>query len=335
MGGLGEIVDNKLRVYFTIDTETSIGGAWETGGSPVALERTVFGEVGSRCYGIPLIMDILEEFGFHGTFFVEVFCSSSLGLSGLASVFDVLQKRGHDVQLHLHPVQRFYAEYVKGGPRREQDLLFQLSPAEQRQLIADGVSIFRHLSGRMPRAFRAGCYGASEATLAALREHGVVIDSSYNLAFLDKTCGFRNRPLNAPVLLEGVYEFPVTNFVSGGGGYKPLEISAVSVSEIIGAIRNLRQAGCRDVVLVFHSFSFLKERDSRFEKCRPDAVVIRRFRRLCSELARLRDEVQVSILGDADVSAIRAPGSQTVPKAPWVRSAMRKVVQGVNLIPWV
>ena len=41
--------------YITIDTETSIGGAWRNPAyEPLSLERTVFGQVGSKCYGIPL-----------------------------------------------------------------------------------------------------------------------------------------------------------------------------------------------------------------------------------------------------------------------------------------
>jgi hypothetical protein len=325
----------KVRVYFTIDTETSIGGAWRNAGPPLPLTRTVFGQNGSGSYGVSLIMDILEEHGFAGTFFVEVFCSYHLGLEEVAKVFQCIQKRGHDVQLHLHPVHRFYWEFLQGQPLREKDLMFQFPAEEQRQLIHDGIALFRQLSGNTPRAYRAGCYGASEVTLAALRENGVLIDSSYNLAFLDRTCGFRLRPLNAPRVLEGVTEFPVTNFRSGAGAsYKPLEISAVSAVEILSTIRSLREAGCSDAVLVFHSFSFLKNRGTRFEHCRPDRIVIHRFRRLCLELSRMRDEVEVCVLGNADLSRVPVPQPQVVPSLGWLRPTMRKMVQGFDRIPW-
>jgi hypothetical protein len=73
--------DDKTRVYFTIDTETSMGGAWRNAAyAPLPTTRTIFGDLGSRSYGVPLIMDILEEYGFAGTFFVEVFCAHHLGL---------------------------------------------------------------------------------------------------------------------------------------------------------------------------------------------------------------------------------------------------------------
>ena len=333
---VAEIVAKKLKVYFTVDTETSMGGAWKNAGpGPLPLARTVFGENGTGSYGIPLIMDILEEHSFRATFFIEVFCSYLLGFEEVRKVFQAVQLRGHDVQLHLHPVQRFYRDFLQGQPRREKDLMFQFPPEEQRALIREGVELFERLSGKAPRAFRAGCYGASEATLVALRENGVLIDSSYNLAYLDQTCGFRRRPLNRPETIEGVLEFPVTNFQSGSGGFKPLEISAVSVSETLATIRALRKAGGRDAVLVFHSFSFLKNRGVRFENSRPDRIVIRRFRKLCAELAKMSDEVEVALLGDADVSRPHIAGSHLVPSVGWIKPALRKAVQGLDRIPWI
>ena len=326
----------KLRVYFTIDTETSLGGAWHNGAGPIPFAKPVWGICGSEKYGITLIMDILEEHGFTGTFFVEVFCSYLLGASELQPVFRCIQSRGHDAQLHLHPVYRFYHDAVQGHPRREQDLMFQLPAAEQRKLIEEGVRLFQQLSGKAPRAYRAGCYAASEVTLAALKESGIAIDSSYNLSALDKTCGFRYRPLNAPRVIEGICEFPVTNFVSGPlRAYKPAEISSVSVPEIFAMLVGMREAGCCDAVLVFHSFSFLKNRGGRLEAARPDGIVLRRFRHLCRELAQRKDEFEVAVLGEAPIERARAAQPQIVPSLGWLLPGLRKGVQAWNRIPWV
>jgi hypothetical protein len=278
-------------------------------------------------------MDILEAHGFTGTFFVEIFCSYLLGFEPIAKVFRAIKSRGHDIQMHLHPVYRFYRDYLESGRRREQDLMFRFSGDEQKLLIIEGINLFRQFAGVPPKAYRAGCYGASELTLRALREGGVLVDSSYNLSYLGRTCGFQNRPLNAPIELEGVREFPVTNFRSGSG-YKPLEISAVSVSEIMVTLRSLIQRGCGHAVLVFHSFSFLKHRGVRFEHCRPDWIVMRRFRRLCQELSRLKDEIEVGVLGDVDISRI-SPQPQVVPSVGWVRPVVRRAIQGLDYIPWL
>ena len=298
-----------IRVYFTVDTETSMGGAWSNPSyTPLPLDCTVFGKYGSRLYGVPLIMDILEAYGFRATFFTEVFCAYNVGYEPVAAVLRSIQARGHDAQIHLHPEQRFYRDYVQGGKRREEGLMFAFPAAEQCELIREGIALFRELSGKTPTAYRAGCYGGSEVTLKALRENGIAIDSSYNLAYRGNTCGFKTEVLNAPVIMEGIYEFPVTVFrVSGVPGHKPLEISAVSVGEIIATIRHLQKAGCRDVVLVLHSFSLLKNAGVRYESCRPDNLVIRRLKKLCGILSELRGEVEVCILGETPRRFPRRP----------------------------
>jgi len=327
----------NMRVYITVDTETSLGGAWRNASyAPLPLDLTVFGKCGSQCFGIPLIMDILEEFGFRATFFTEVFCSANVGIENLEKVFQCIQARGHDAQLHLHPVQRFYSSFLAGAARREVDLMFQLPLAEQGELIREGINLFQQLSGKLPRAYRAGCYGASEVTLKALKTNGIEIDSSYNLAYLGTSCGFRTECLNAPTIIEGIYEFPVTVFHPvGSAGCKPLEISAVSVAEVMTALQSLQRAGCRDIVLVLHSFSLLKNLGLRFENRRPDRIVIRRLRNLCAALWKLKGEVDVCVLGEADLSCIQIPQPQMVPTVGWLQPPMRKFVQGFNLIPWV
>lgn len=332
-GGAAE----KTRVYITIDTETSLGGAWRHAHyEPVSLDRSVYGKIGDRLYGIPLIMDILEEYGFRGTFFTEVLCSYFVGREEVAGVLRSISDRGHDGQLHVHPVYRFYKDFKEGKGRREVDLHFRLSLDEQREIIASGVELFRQMSGRSPRAFRAGCYGAAESTLIALREKGISIDSSYNLAYLGSTCGFETPGLNAPAVLQGVCEFPVSVFrVRGAGGFKPLEISAVSVSEILATIAGLRQAGCLDVVLVLHSFSLLKNIGLRFEECTPDRMVIRRLRKLCAALRERHDEIEVRVLGEVDPKTLRIPQPNVIPTVGWFRPAVRKAAQAVNRLPWL
>ena len=327
----------KMRVYFTVDTETSMGGAWQNSQySPLPLERSMLGLYNSRFYGIPLLMDILDEHGFRATFFTEVFCGYLVGFDEVEKVFRLIRDRGHDAQLHLHPVFRFYRDFLQGMPRREIDLMFRLSSDEQRALVREGVELFCQLNGKPPRAYRAGCYGASEVTLRALRENGVKIDSSYNLAFLGKTCGFQVSPLNAPTMLEGLHEFPVTVFRgAAASGTRSLEIHAVSVKEVLATIRGLQEVGCSDVVLSLHSFSLLKNLGVRYENYRPDNIVIRRLRKLCAVLSEMSSEVEVGVLGELDLASIPVPQPQVVPFVGWLQPGMRNIVQLVNRIPWV
>jgi hypothetical protein len=328
---------DQLRIYITVDTETSMGGAWTNPAyAPLPLSGPVFGEYRAKFFGIPLIMDILEEYGFRATFFTEVFCGHILGYDQVEKTLGLIKERGHDPQLHLHPIYRFYRDALAGGPRREIDLMHQLPESEQHDLIGEGVALFKKLSGVSPRAYRAGCYGGSETTLRALASHGIQIDSSYNLAYLNSTCGFKTPFLNAPALVGGVCEFPVTVFrVAGFSRYKPLEISAVSVAEILETIRQLRRAGCRDVVMVLHSFSLLKNQGIRYEGRRPDHIVIRRLKNLCAALVSLKAEVAVTTLGNADVRACALGQPQIAPALGVLRPAVRKLVQAANRLPWI
>ena len=314
-----------------------MGGAWRNPDyAPLPLDSTIFGKLNSEYYGIPLLMDILDEHGFRATFFTEVFCGYNVGFDDVERVFRCINDRGHDAQLHLHPVQRFYSDFRRGMPPRERDLMFELPLDEQRALIAEGVALFRQLCGKSPRAYRAGCYGASEATLTALRENGIQIDSSYNLASLDASCGFTERPLNAPLVINGVYEFPLTVFrVPGVAGYKPMEVSAVAAGEMIGTIRSLKQAGCRDAVLSLHSFSLMKNLGLRHENTRPDRIVIQRLRNLCAALSEARDEIEVGVMGELDLSSVVLPQPQTVPSVGWLKPAARKLTQAANRLPWL
>ena len=123
--------------------------------------------------------------------------------------------------------------------------------------------------------------------------------------------------------------------MAGASGYKPLEISAVSVAEMMEAIRQLRRAGCRDVVMVLHSFSLLKNQGIRYERHHPDHIVIRRFTRLCEALAAMKDEVVVATLGTVDVRTCALDQPQMAPSVGAFRPAVRKFVQAVNRLPWI
>ena len=92
-----------VNVFITIDTEHSIGGALENPQlQPVGNEKCIFGKIGGREFGIPLIMDIAESYGLKVVFFVEVFNHIFFGPDETRRVVDYILERGHDVQLQVH-----------------------------------------------------------------------------------------------------------------------------------------------------------------------------------------------------------------------------------------
>jgi hypothetical protein len=333
-----------VNVYLTIDTECSLGGAWLNPRlKPVGPEKAVLGRIGSKFYGVPLIMDILEEHGLRGTFFTEVLVRDLLADSELAAAYLPIRERGHDAQLHMHPVFHYYDLVSHGLMRREDlpdrmDLIGGLPLNTQIELLKKGCSSFQQIFGSMPVAFRAGVYGASMSTMEALQAVGIAYDSSFNAAYLSESCLMGPRkPTNIPWLIGGVWEIPVTTFETGAGnmrGLKPLEVSAVSLWELQGVLEQAEGLGQHTVTVMLHSFAFLKRTNAQFDKLRPDRLVIRRFRKFCEFLQR--HERRFRVLTFSEIPALSEnPIDIALPKMGVVVPSLRKLVQAANRIHWI
>lgn len=333
-----------VNVYITVDTECSLGGAWENPDwRPVGPERAVLGRIGSQLYGIPLIMDILEEHGLRGTFFTEVLVRELLGESELTEAYAPILQRGHDAQLHLHPVFHYYYLVTQGRMQRKDlpprmDLIGGLPFDTQVELLKKGCAIFREIFGSLPVAFRAGCYGASMSTLDALERVGIACDSSFNAAYLGDSCLMGPRePTNIPWRVGSVWEIPVTTFETGAGslrGLKPLEVSAVSLWELQEVLEQAERLGQETVTVMLHSFAFLKRADSQFLKMRPDRLVIRRFREFCNFLKLNAHRFRVLTFSEM-AKPTENPSNIPLPRMGVLIPTARKFVQAANRIYWL
>src|SRR5579872_2890721 len=132
-----------VDVYLTVDTECSMGGAWNDAQlEPVSPERAILGKIGEEYYGTPRLMDILEDSGLRGTFFIEVLAAHVVSDSQLAEAYSQIVRRGHDAQLHLHPVYHFYHLFRKGEISKAQlpshmDLIGRHALATQIELLRE------------------------------------------------------------------------------------------------------------------------------------------------------------------------------------------------------
>ena len=328
-----------LDVYLTIDTECSMGGAWNSPGvEPVGPERAILGRAGAHRYGTPLIMDILEAHGLRGVFFAEMFASAVVGDAPLAEAYREIRARGHDVQLHLHPVFHYYAGLERGRISADQvpspiDQIGTQPLETQIGLIEEGMSIFDRLVGGPPMAFRAGNYAASDATLAALDKLGFRYDSSFNAAYHGTSCRISGpRSINAPWEAGSLWEVPVTVFTTGAGRFrrmKPLEISAVSFLEIRRVLEQAERLAMGTVTMILHSFSLFKAADAQLSRLRPDRLVIRRLRRLCGYLAAHRARFRVRTFSEAPEPRVD-PAGIGVPEMGTLLPAGRRLLQALN-----
>jgi peptidoglycan/xylan/chitin deacetylase (PgdA/CDA1 family) len=155
---------------------------------------------GSDC-GVMRIATMLEERGFVGTFFLNVYEYKAWGEPALKDLARALQARGHDVTLHTHPQWTY-------DPARP--YMYQYDLEEQTRIIADGKALLESWLGRPVRSHRAGAYGADENTLTALARNGIFLDSSLFLADDHAKLKALSLPGNVPSSVAGVVEIPVT-----------------------------------------------------------------------------------------------------------------------------
>jgi len=327
-----------------------MGGAWRhPDRRPLSTARRVFCRVGQKEYGIPLLVKILGEFGFRGTYFVETLSTRCLGEAEIRAVFDFLLQEGQDVQLHIHPTFRFYAEWQEArtnGAAYEipapSDLIGHFAEERQMELLAEAADYFKRFAGYGPLAFRAGCYAGSRTTMRCLCRLGVKVDSSYNPSYHPELSFPKDMMVpNLVQQMEGVWEIPVTvartRLPEGYQGFKFADCSALSFSEIRTMLDAAVASKLQHFVMVFHSFSAVKSRDETYRDMRPNRIVIRRLRKVFQFLAENPGRFHVETLGQVSRDLVSLEESKTQPvvaKLNLGASALRKAVQVWNNFFW-
>lgn len=293
----------RTRVYITVDVECAEERGTGPGATPVqGWDVRVWGRFANqqRELGIRLIMDELEEHGLRGTFFVEALGSRFFGSDGLRATCAALRTRGHDVQLHTHPIQMQPDWRSRGEPPTPDDI--GAYPHEKQvALLREGVD--RLVACGVPRreivAFRAGNYGANNDTWRAMKEAGLCLSSNYNPCYFDKNCKMRAEHAAAGLFEAepGVWELPISNLVERGGGHRHAQITAVSSAETKDYLEQAHALGLREVTIVTHSFELYHVDSIEGRRGRPNRVNHGRMRELCRFLRDNHEKFEVDTCG--------------------------------------
>lgn len=281
-----------LKVFFTVDTEIWCNG-WEDLDRKFAasFKRYVYGDTRRGQYGLPLQLQLLNDYGLTGVFFVEPLFSARFGAQPLAEMVGLITEAGQEAQLHMHTewVDEARTALLEGINEKRQHLRF-FSRAEQTRLLGIGKAMLEQAGSGPVNAFRAGNFALNEDTFHALAANGIDIDSSYNPAC---AVGVDNvapgRVLTQPETLHGVREFPVTVFRDRGDrSLRHMQLTACSFTEMRRVLNQAADAGWDSVVIVCHNFELLNRRMDR-----PDGIAVRRLQRLFRFLANHADRFEV------------------------------------------
>lgn len=324
----------KVNVFITIDTEHSLGGIFQNSNlKPVGNDRRIFGKIGNKEFGVPLIIDIAKKYSIPLTFFVEVFNKSYFGKNETLKVCKYVTDRGHDIQLHLHPV---FLNFDHPNPDKQnyEPTMTSYNLSEQTEMIKKGKQSLISYGVKNLIAFRAGGFAANINTLKALVNNQLLIDSSLNKCYLKSYCKLHSLNINDIDKKEGIWELPVTNFLEFDSfvknRLKPLDINGVNFLEIKSVLKSAAIKGPFNITIIMHSFSFIKNSATYVKTAKPRKYVIQRFENLCRFLAdnsKIYNVRKISSLNQDELMFLEKRTNHTLPKVPSIFSILRLIEQ--------
>lgn len=335
-----------LRVILTVDTELwPAAPGWPARRLPPepaalddALAADIHGLTSAGGYGLPYQIGLLNQYGLKANYFIESLFASvnTAAAAKLAHIAGLVQRGGHEVQLHLHP------EWLSECPDvilpRGTDpstrhpvyqFMSQLTLPQQSALVRIGLDNLARAGVPRAHAFRAGNYGANLDTLRALEQHGIAIDSSYNPGFLHGDWG--GAPSDQPRRHGQVWELPVASFHDRPGHARHAQVCAVSFGEMQRALQAAQRAGWPAFVIVLHSFELVSRHDSG-RLPTPNRAALRRFEQLCALLARQPERYQTVLFSQLPLHALPMQARHTPLSSPLAATLWRMAEQAWSRI---
>lgn len=291
------------HALITVDTELS--ASRQARGLSVAdnVAQSITGRTAKGDYGIGWQMDRMAERGAKGVYFVDPMPGLVHGPSVVEQMVDPILKRGHEVQIHIHPEWLGWAKDspVEGRTGRN---IGDFSFDDQIALIGWARDALVAAGAPAPNAFRAGNYGANDDTLRALATLGIAWDSSYNADYAGSDCRITLSPDTIdPVSVHGVTEAPIAGIWDTPGHFRPAQVCALSAWEMREGLRHAARTDAHSFVVVTHSFEMLSR-----DRQRANPSVMKRFVALCDAIAGTED---AESCGFADLPSVARRAART------------------------
>lgn len=285
------------HVFLTIDTEY----AWRhhaAGCDGPAIHARSIEPAG---VGISWQLKRLAAHRLKACFFVDPMPAAVFGIEPFRRLVGDILDAGQEVQLHCHP-NWVGAEPGDRGQAHAHYELVDYDGAGQRELITRAAALLADCGAPAPIAFRAGSYGADDATLDALAASGIFYDSSHNGAVAPWPSGIAlPRAQIAPVTYRGVIEVPITTIEEAPGRLRNAQICALSAGEMSALLDHAVAERHVATTIVTHAFE-LANRDGTGA----NAVHVARFEALLADLAERRDVLPTTHFRDRTLLALDA-----------------------------
>ena len=316
------------QAFITIDTEYSSG----LYSGPSAADRAENYARSIACLtrdgpaGISHKLQLLEEHGQKAVFFVDPMPALVWGVAAIEDIVGPIIAAGQDVQLHCHTEWLGIAGSANPlvSKRMGHDIA-DFAFEDQCAILDYARSVLLAAGAPAPVAFRAGNYGANDDTLRALAAIGIHYDTSHCPALSGAASRISLSPeCRDPIGHMGVIEVPVGTISTIGGGQRHAQITALTLNEMLCAIRHARDCGRSSFTLVSHSFELINRR-----KLATNWIVRRRFAGLIKGLAQMPG-VTTGTYADTPPSPRLTTGPNALLPASAVRTGHRLAEQFVS-----
>jgi len=200
-------------------------------------------------YGVPLIVEKLEQYGVKGTFFVSPLCPARLTDKMFANL-RFLVSHGHDVELHPHP----------DGVDPSRPLPTMYSIEERKKFLDLAIRNIERAGAPRPIAHRAAAWDIDRETLKLLPEFGIHMDSSIFPLDPSSQVPLPEGSINRFVNIDGLYQLPITlvrrvPFI-GYYGMTDLDIDRMIWEEQEEALKQIADHGLPVATFYIHFYNF-------------------------------------------------------------------------------
>jgi len=147
----------RCAVVFSADVDAESPFMWNNRGKPI---RSI-GELEQRRFGprvgVWRMMDLLDEFDIKGSFYVPAIVADTY-----RELLPAFLSRGHEIGLHGYYHER----------------LDQITDAEALDYLDRSIDLFKAQTGAMPTGYRSPSWEMAPATIAQIKQRGLLYDSS-------------------------------------------------------------------------------------------------------------------------------------------------------------
>ncbi len=329
----------KVEVCISVDVEFSIAGAFTYPDRyrPVADEAVVC-NINGVPHGLPLLLQMLDEYRIKGTFFVEALNAAYFGTERMGRIARSIYERGHDVQLHLHPGWMFFDtphwQTRLASGTRPNDSCSGRAPDELRAIISRGLEVFATWGVPKPVALRTGSLQVDPCLYPIMAEFGIGISSSVGV-------GYYAPPDATLHLYSGSHRFseitevPVLTFWSTFGA-RLFTIAGCGVMEARCILSAAAERSVSPIVLLTHPHELIKARDARYEKLRPHRVNQLRLRSILEFLRVNDDEFVTTTFRESGErwQAVSSSGDSTL-SVPFIPVLLRALDNKLSDWVWI